>query len=127
MTRRRQLAGLTIAEYLDDEAEQAAARTRKEQEEARVAACLFTLEEIPEGGLFRVESGDKWEPCTVLITSSRQNAFDAANGSMVDTLREDRVTIQVYESKGDDFAHLAFVRKPGARRAFMDRHGNTAA
>jgi len=126
MGRRDRTAGLSIAEYLDDEAEQAAARTRRELEEARVAACLFTLDEIPEGGLFRVQCGDQWEPCTVLITSSRRNAFDAANQSMADTLREDQVTVQVYESKGEDFAHLAFVRKPGARRAFTDRHGNTA-
>jgi hypothetical protein len=127
MTRRRQLAGLTIAEYLDDEAEQAATRTRKEQEEARVAACLFTLDEIAEGGLYRVNCGDKWEPRELLLTSSRANALAAANEEMPETLREDQITILTFECKGDDFKFLARITKPGARRAFMDRHGNTAA
>jgi len=115
------MGGLAIDEYLNDEADQAANRAAAAKELARIESCKLVIADMPQGDLFIVCAGDKYEgPSQVLVTSSRDKAFARFNAEIETTYEGDIVVVRAYRSIDDEFQPDEHVRKEGAYRFTAD-------
>ena len=121
------MGGLSIHEYMADEAEAQARRVRFDAVQARLAAARLKMEDMPEGDLFIVYSGDKWDGLSQrLMTSNRDKAFEKFNAEVADTYEGDLVRVCSFNCIEDEFRPACSVEREGARQLFLTENPDDA-